>query len=115
MHKASILALQTSKRVNKKKKEADDRNEVVKSTVEELKQLHDSPDTHQCNSGSELKYNGGIHSSLDAPPSSTMFVRAVSKIKKASTLETNSNDSSQAITQIASVFKLLPNATTNST
>ncbi len=106
----------SSKPKKKKRKEVDDRNEAVESTVEELKELHEKSGytPMQFRIWAEM-YNGGIHSSLEEPPSSTMFVRAGSgnPKKTKNTSQSSPNDSfSQAITQIASA--LLPNGTANS-
>ena len=105
----------SSKKKSKKKKTTDDRNEAVDSNIAKLKELH-------CNSGyTPMQYQiwaemyiGGVHSSLEEPPTSTMFVRAGSGTTKKKTSPNRDDSFTQAITQIASALSPTAGAPTSS-
>ena len=101
----------TSKPRKKKKKEVDHRNEAVEQTIEDLKRVHSSSGytPMQLRIWSEM-YNGGVYSSLNEPPTSTMFVSAgTPTVKKTFT---KSDSLTQPITQIATA--LSPGTTSSS-
>lgn len=73
---SSDSEIPSAKKLKKKRLSSEEREEHVMDTIEELKEKHGSSYTPmQFRIWSEMMV-GGIHSSLDEPPSSTMFLRA---------------------------------------
>ena len=59
-----------------KKKKSKEMEEQIESTMEQLQSMHAKKYTQmQYRVWSEM-YIGGVHSSLDEPPTTTMFLRA---------------------------------------
>ena len=93
----------TSKPRKKKKKEVDSRNEAIEQVIEDLKRVHSNTGytPMQLRIWSEM-YNGGVHLSLNEPPTSTMFVRAGTPTVKKTSIKSDSL--TQAITQMATAL-----------
>ena len=88
----------------KKKKKSEEREEQVENTMEQLQSMHAKKYTQmQYRVWSEM-YVGGVHSSLDEPPTTTMFLRAggVPPSKK------KSDPVCEALTQLASAITVAP-------
>ena len=86
----------------RKRSDIDDTNQAVEDTVKELKQLHSGGYTPmQYRIWAEMVH-GGLHSSMEEPPTSTMFVRCG---KGKSKQKSGSDDTlSNAISQLASAL-----------
>ena len=95
------------KKKKKKKSDLDDTNQAVVEIVKELRELNSGYTPMQYKIWAEM-VNGGLHTSMEETPTSTMFVRCGNgkTAKKNDTV-------SQAITQLASA--LSPQASRGST
>ena len=99
----------------KKKKKSEEREKKVEDTMEQLQSMHAKMYTQMQYrvSGSEM-YVGGVHSSLDEPPTTTMFARAggVQPKKKSNSV---SEVLTHAVTQIASALTPRPGPSSTTT
>ena len=93
-------------RRKKRERGVDDVNEAVESSVEELRKQHGSNCTQM---QYRIWYNGGVHSSLGEPPTTSMFIHAGSG-NKTSQNSSNNHKPLPRLLQHCQLMYITPNS-----